>query len=44
MESLYQAGKLGRYIMDKCHEMAKPGITTEQIDTMAHDLIIKNNA
>ena len=44
IEGIRQSCKLARYILDEAHKLVKPGITTDEIDQLVHELTIKNEA
>jgi methionyl aminopeptidase len=44
IEKMRAAGKLAREILDLGGRAVKPGVTTDEIDAIVHEAIIKNNA
>lgn len=43
-EGMRKAGKLAAETLDYIAPFVKPGVTTEELDTLCHDFIIKHNA
>jgi methionyl aminopeptidase len=39
-----KAGKLAAEVLDHIGEFVKPGVTTDELNTICHEMIIKNNA
>lgn len=44
IEGIRQACKLAREILDAAHKIIAPGITTDEIDKLVHELAIENEA
>ena len=44
IKGIRESCKLGRYILDEAHKIAKPGVTTNEIDVLVHELCIENEA
>ena len=42
IEGIRQAGKLARKILDEAHKLVNPGVVTEEIDKIVHELAIEN--
>lgn len=43
-EGMRKAGKLAASVLDYITDFVKPGITTDELNTLCHDMIIKNGA
>lgn len=44
IEGIRQACKLARKILDAAHKLIAPGIVTDEIDRLVHELAIENEA
>lgn len=42
--SMHKAGKLAAEILDHIANFIKPGVTTEELNTICHEMIVANNA
>ncbi|MFN8832774.1 MAG: M24 family metallopeptidase, partial [Alphaproteobacteria bacterium] len=43
-EGMRAAGKLAAQVLDYISEYVKPGVTTDELNTLCHNMIIENNA
>ena len=44
IEGIRQACIIGRKILDEAHKLCKPGVKTDEIDCLVHELCIQNEA
>lgn len=44
IEGIRQACKIGRKVLDEAHKLCKPGVRTDEIDCLVHDLCIEYGA
>jgi methionyl aminopeptidase len=44
IEGIRAACKLGRYVLDEAHKIAKVGVRTDEIDVLIHELCVENEA
>lgn len=44
INGIRESCQLARKILDEAHKIVKPGVTTDEIDTLVHDLTIENGA
>jgi len=44
INGIRESCSLARKILDEAHKIVKPGVTTDEIDQLVHDLTIANDA
>lgn len=44
INGIRESCKLARKILDEAHKIVAPGVTTDEIDVLVHDLTIENDA
>jgi methionyl aminopeptidase len=44
INGIKESCKLARKILDEAHKIIKPGVRTDEIDILVHELTIENNA